>query len=469
MSGLPVEIKQNICTHLADILADEPEAKQRALGALRLTTRSWSVAPCTLLFRSLRVDVYRSRGLDNLFRLGTDSEIFRHVRNLTVDVNVYIDTTPMRRGGEEKPDLTSRGKLISIYRSDHPLSTAYMPATKLPLIPMLGHNQSSVPAEVPRTPSDMFRLLLCAMTRLEVLRVENAFALALSTGGEINTFSYNNSPNVANWAAASESVNEVLLHGFQKSGSNATELSITGHHTVFRRLAEASRHVDRPSTLSTTTSKLAKMQLHYVDNPWICLPFVGQEPAMESVFRRLFRPTTDLTRLIALDIGRSPSEIPQRLDPYGGIIESTPALTALSHTDYPGLKSLTLRSFRLIQAEDFTTFLTQRTPVLEQLQLDNIELERGQCWWVTFASLRKHCKLKRFRLVGSRLLVDIGAVPWYVGAGGDPRPQHMGDSVEHADLEAWVTGADVPDPREQMTQPISRVMVWNAPVQEWGK
>ena len=183
---------------------------------------------------------------------------------------------------------------------------------------------------------------------------------------------------------------------------------------------------------------------------------------MGNILQRLFAPIDDLPQLLDLDIGRAPLN----LQPSGYY---QPTISSLDRIDYPRLKSLTLRFFYIDTAANLTTFLTQRTPALEHLQLDSTTLGQGQCWWVAFASIRAHCALKRFRLMGTRLTVEGGGVEWYFSPRPDPRPLRMGDSIELSDLEAWVTGGDVPDPRARFLPPMRRVMVWNAETEDQGE
>lgn len=453
MSGLPLEVKEIICAHLADLLDYDPRARREALAGLRLTTRTWLVAPCVLLFRSLRVDVWGSRGLENLFKLSSSSDIFRHVRNLTVHVNLDIDTTmhPNYRIIPGKPNLAARAMLIPIDSSPSVLYQSILAATELSALSVLGYKQSYIAppqARLLKGLAELFGLLLSTLRKLDAVRIENASPLAL------NRESSNRNSAVSTWFRVSYAVNSALVNGLLDSRSYVKELLITGHPVVFKELRSLlSERIAHSSTSSSAMSRLTKLQLHYIhsDCPRVSHAYYESAASLREFYSIALN---GFTHLLDLDIGRSPLDSGQ---PVG-----YPDLAPFARTDFPRLRCLTLRYCSIDTTEELATFLNQRIPELEQLRLGNTTIRNHQCWWTVFGYIREKCKLKRFRLVGSRLFVDFGGIQWYVGARGDPRPQDRGDSIEHADLEAWITGADVPNPRELLVQPGQRVMVWNA-------
>lgn len=469
MRGLPFEVKANICTQLANVLAEDPRARRHSLSALRRTSRAWSDPPRPLLFRSLRADLWGPRGLQGLVELSRRGGFTQYVRSLTLHVNLYVDTTvrhinlTVPHEGAVNFDLAHEA--IIIPRCSQCTSPAsILAAVEREAVSILHRHQS--PASHSKSNSEsglkeLFREIFSELTSLDALSIENAIPLDRSYVQDITDFPNGAAHGMLTWSNVACAVNSALVTGFLDYGNCITKLSISGHHAIFQELtALFSRRDPQPSTLSAATSKVSKLHLHLIDSAHILLPFGFQGTEfIDNILQRLFAPIDDFPQLLDLDIGRSPVS----LQPSGYY---QPTISSLVRIDFPRLKSLTLRFFYIDAAANLIAFLTQRTPALEHLALDSTTLGHGQCWWATFAAIRGECALKRFRLMGTRLSVEGTGVQWYVSPGPDPRPLRMGDSIELSDLEAWVTGTDIPDPRARFLQPMRRVMVWNAETED---
>ena len=457
MTGLPFEVKANICAQLADILAEDPQARRYSLKKLRLTNHAWSEPPCPLLFRALRAELWGSRGLHGLLDVTRRGDFSRHIRSLAFDINIPLGNTKpadyhYNPNGPVSFDFVTAAYELPEYLYQGREPNSIVDAAERAAVSVLRRRRSLATQSQCDDQSglrELFRHIFSALTSLDDLIIGSPVRSEQEKLRERYRWK--------GWAHVSSALTKALLLGFLDSGACVTRMSITGYPATIRVLELLSPLGNaQPPTLSAATSRLAKLQLHVVSLPYNDAQYTRR--AMAPFFSRLWLLTSleYSAQLLDLDIGRPPVK---RWGP-----ESAPhSLSSLDRVDYIRLKSLTLRSFDIGTAAGFITFLTHRTPVLEQLHLDGTWLGRDESWWDLFASIREHCRLKRLRLSDSLLYEGLGPRVWFISPKPDPRPLQMEDCIEHAELEAWVTGADISDPRWRVQAPEEgRVIVWNA-------